>query len=66
MSCIYSLPPSDKRKIKISNAKRINAKFSELKLKEMHGTQWKWFLLDLGSESLNKKIAKEPKPMKIM
>lgn len=66
MSCIYPLPPSDERKIKISNAKRINAKFSELKLKEMHGTLWKWFLLDLGSESLNKKIAKEPKPMKIM
>lgn len=39
MSCIYPLPPSDERKIKISNAKRINAKFSELKLKEMHGTQ---------------------------
>ena len=39
MSRIYSLPPSDERKIKISNAKRINAKFSELKLKEMHGTQ---------------------------
>ena len=39
MSCIYPLPPPDKRKIKISNAKRINAKFSELKLKEMHGTQ---------------------------
>ena len=39
MSRIYPLPPSDERKIKISNAKRINAKFSELKLKEMHGTQ---------------------------
>ena len=65
-SCIYPLPPSDKRKIKISNAKRINAKFSELKLKEMHGTQWKSSLLDLGSESLNKKIVMEPKPIEIM
>ena len=66
MSCIYPLPPSDERKIKISNAKRINAKFSELKLKEMHGTLWKWFLLDLGSESLNKKIAQAHKLIKIM
>ena len=66
MSRIYPLPPSDERKIKISNAKRINAKFSELKLKEMHGTQWKWFLLDLGSERLNKKIAQAHKLIKIM